>query len=162
MLDKEMIVQLDVRQFSLFSLRIYPLWEGEVECVELGSDLQMIIDTILGERSVAHFLGSEFKPMRFCQLEQEAALTLVRSGKTFYERERTPVWKVMVPASGVYSRETILSCISRGAGRNVEKYRNVLYLYPKRLEFYTFSNNEIRPVDESVFVIEHRAREKHL
>ncbi len=158
MAREDQVVELEARQFTLYSLRIHPLWEGEAECIELGSNLQVIIDTIVRERSVSYFLGNNLKPMRFCQLEQEEAITLVRSGKIFYGRERTPVWKVMIPTSGVYSRETILSCMARSAGRNIEKYENALFNYPKAVEFYTFSNNEIRPVDESVFVIKHHAR----
>lgn len=151
-------VAVEVRQFTLYSLRIVPLWEGEDERIELGSDLQGIVDTIVREKSVASLTGSGLKPMRFCQLEQQEAITVVRAGTTFYARERTPVWKVMVPAAGIYSRETILSCLARRAGRNIEKYENVLFQYPQATEFYTFSTNEIRPVDASVFVIEQQAR----
>jgi hypothetical protein len=158
MTDAEPLVTLAARPFTLYSLRIVPLWDGDAERIELGSDLQAIIDTIVGEKSVKSLIGNDIKPMRMCMIEREEAIFLPGSQQTFYARERTPVWKVMVPASGIYSRETIMSCMGRGVGRNTEKYENVLFSYPKAGEFYTFANNEIRPVDESVFVIEHPAR----
>lgn len=158
MADTEQIVTLEARPFTLYSLRIVPLWDGDAERIELGSNLQTIVDTILREKSVGSLIGNDIKPMRFCHIEQEEAIELIRSQKNFYARERTPVWKVMVPASGIYRRETILSCMGRGAGRNLEKYENVLFHYPTAAEFYTYSNHEIRPVDDTVFVIEHRAR----
>jgi len=154
----EEIVNQEVRQFTLYSLRITPLWEGETECIALGENLQVIIDRIVADRSVAGFLGNDIKPMRFCVIEQEKAIFLPRTQQTFYAREQTPVWKVMVPASGIYSRETIMSCMARGTGRNTEKYENVLFNHPGAEAFYTFSSNEIRPVDASVFVIEHQTR----
>lgn len=158
MTDEAPIVTLEARPFTLFSLRIVPLWGGEAERIELGSDLQGIVDTILREKSVGSLIGKDIKPIRFCLIEQEDAIYLPGSQKTFYARERTPVWKVMVPASGIYNRETIMSCMARSAGRNVEKYENVLFHHPRAVEFYTFSNNEIRPVDDTVFIIEHQAR----
>jgi hypothetical protein len=158
MTDEAATVKLDARPFTLYWLRIVPLWDGEAERIELGSNLQEIVATIVREKSVGSLIGNDIKPMRFCQIEQEAAIHLPGPQQTFYARERTPVWKVMVPASGIYSRETILSCMARSAGRNVEKYENLLFHYPKAVAFYTCSNNEIRPVDESVFVIEHQAR----
>lgn len=158
MADVDQPVTVDVHPFALFSLRIFPLWEGDAERVELGDNLPEIIERIVREKSVAHLIGTGGKPMRYCRIEQEEALYLPRSQQTFYARERTPVWKVMVPASGVYRRETILSCIARGAGRNTDKYEEVLFRYPKSAEFYNFSNNEILPVDDTVFVIERHAR----
>lgn len=158
MADEEQVVTLEARPFRLYSLRLVPLWDGDAERIELGSSLQDIVDTIVREKSVGSLIGKEIKPLRFCVIEQEEVIYLLRSQQTFYARERIPVWKVMVPASGIYSRETIMSCMARSAGRNIEKYENLLFHYPKAGEFYTFSNNEIRPVDESVFVIEHRSR----
>ena len=158
-MDKDQtLVELTARRFTLYSLRIFPLWEGDSESIALGSDLQSIIGRIIRERSVGHFLGREPRPMRFCQLEQEEAIYLIDAQKTYFEKRQTPVWKVMVPASGVYSRETIMSCMARGTGRNIEKYESVLFQYPKAVEFYTYSVSEIRPVDEAVFVIEHQTR----
>lgn len=158
MADKEPMVQLEACPFTLYSLRIVPLWDGDVERIELGSNLQEIVDTIVRGKSVGSLIGKEIKPMRFCMIEQEEAIYLPGSQRTFYARERTPAWKLMVPAAGIYSRETIMSCMDRSAGRNIEKYENLLFHYPKAGEFYTFSNNEIRPVDDTVFVIEHRTR----
>lgn len=149
---------LEVRPFTLYWLRVFPLWEGEAELFDVAGGLPEILDVIARERSVSHFLGHDRKPMRFCRLEEQQAISLVRERKTFYSRERVPVWKVMVPASGVYSRETIMSCLARNTGRNSDKYANVLFLYPKATEFYTYSNSEIRPVDENVFVIDQPAR----
>lgn len=154
----ENLVNLEARPITLYSLRIVPLWEGEAECIALGDNLQRIIDRIMTDRSVTALLGNDVKPMRFCMIEQEEAIFLPDTQQTFYAREQTPVWKVMVPASGIYSRETIMSCIARGAGRNIEKYENVLFNHPGAEAFYTFSSNEIRSVDASVFVIEHQAR----
>ena len=154
----EDLVNLEARPITLYSLRIIPLWEGEAECIALGDNLQGIIDRIVADRSVAGFLGNDIKPMRFCVIEKEEAIFLPRTQQTFYAREQMPVWKVMVPASGIYSRETIMSCVTRGAGRNTEKYQNVLFHHPRAESFYTFSSTEIRPVDASVFVIEHQAR----
>jgi len=158
MADEEQTVKLDARPFRLYSLRIVPLWDGDAERIELGSNLQDIVDTIVREKSLRSLIGNDIKPMRICMIEQEEAIYLLRSQKTFYARERAPVWKLMVPSSGVYSRETIMSCMARSAGRNIEKYENVLFNYPKAVEFYTYSSNEIRPVDGTVFVIEHHAR----
>lgn len=156
--EVEPTVSLKVRPFTLYSLRIVPLWEGEAEHIELGGSLQEIIAVIIREKSAKSLIGGESKPMRFCQIEQEDALYLPGSQKNYYARERSPVWKVMVPASGIYSRDTIISCIGRSAGRNVEKYQNVLFHHPKADAFYTYSGSEIRPVDESVFIIEQQVR----
>ncbi|TLM67197.1 MAG: hypothetical protein FDZ69_04725 [Deltaproteobacteria bacterium] len=158
MTSANQIVTLTARPFTLYSLRIVPLWEGETEHFELGRDLQPLIDTIVRDRSIAGLVGGDLKPMRFCQLEQQEAIELPDTGRIFYARDRTPVWKVMVPAAGIYSRETILSCLARGAGRNVEKYESALFHAPMANAFYTFSSNDIRPVDATVFVIEHRER----
>jgi hypothetical protein len=156
--DETPTLCLDVCPFTLYSLRIVPLWDGEAEYIELGGNLQAIVDTIVREKSLGSLPGNDIRPMRFCQIEQEEALFLPGSHKTFYARERSPVWKVMVPASGIYSRDTIMSCIGRSAGRNVEKYESVLCHHPQAVAFYTYSSNEIRPVDESVFIIEQQAR----
>lgn len=152
------LVTLEARRFARYSLRIVPLWEGEVERLELGSDLQALIDTIVRERSIANLVGGDLRPMRFCQLEQQDAIELPDTGQIFYAQACTPVWKVMVPAAGVYSRETILSCMGRSAGRTIEKYENALFHAPLANAFYTYSSNEIRPVDATVFVIEHQGR----
>lgn len=154
MADAGQAVTLEVIPFTVYTLRIFPLWAEDSERIELGNDLAAIIDRIVNERSVASLIGHEMKPMRFCVLEQEEAIRLVFAQKTYYEKKQTPVWKVMVPSSGVYSRETILSCIARNAGRNVEKYENVLFNHPKATRFYTYSGNEIRPVDDTVFVLD--------
>ena len=152
------LVTLQARHFARYSLRIVPLWEGEIERIELGSDLQALIDTITRDRSIADLVGGDLKPMRFCQLEQQEAIELPDTGQVYYAQACTPVWKVMVPAAGIYSRETILSCMGRGIGRNVEKYENALFHAPLANAFYTYSSNEIRPVDATVFVIEHQGR----
>ncbi|GEM_PF-5972168 len=146
------------RPVTLYLLRLQPLWEGDAECIELGSDLQEIVARIERERSVTGLLGGELKPMRYCVLEVERALCVEATGDIFHARERTPVWKVMVPASGIYSRDTIHSCLGRGAGRNTEKYETALFHYPQAREFYTYSSSEIRPVDEGVFVLEQPGR----
>lgn len=158
MADAGQAVMLEVVPFTLYSLRIFPLWAEEPARIELGNDLAAIIDRIVNEKSIGSLIGGEMKPMRFCVLEQEEAIRLVLAQKIYYEKRQTPVWKVMVPSSGVYSRETILSCIARNAGRNVEKYENVLFNHPKATCFYTYSDNEIRPVDETVFVLDPSAR----
>lgn len=158
MTDEEPIVELEARPFTLYYLKIVPLWDGDAEHIELGSNLQEIIDTIVREKSVRSLIGKVIKPMRVCMIEQEDAIYLLRTQRTFYARERTPVWNVMVPVSSIFSRETILSCMTRNAGGNTEKYKNVLYHYPQAVEFYTSFNDEIRPVDNSVFVIEHQSR----
>jgi hypothetical protein len=154
MADTGQPIMLEVVPFTVYALRIFPLWAEEPERIELGNDLAAIIDRIVNEKSVGNLIGGEMKPMRFCLLEQEEAIRLVLAQKTYYEKRQIPIWKVMVPSSGVYSRETILSCIARNAGRNVEKYENVLFNHPKAARFYTYSGNEIRPVDETVFVLE--------
>ena len=154
MADAGQIVTLEVVPFTVYALRIFPLWAEDPERIELGNDLAAIIGRIVNEKSVGSLIGHEIKPMRFCQIEQEEALRLVLAQKTYYEKVQTPVWKVMVPSSGVYSRGTILSCIARNAGRNVEKYENVLFNYPRATNFYTYSGNEIRPVDDAVFVLD--------
>jgi hypothetical protein len=158
MTDEEPIVELEARPFTLYYLQIVPLWDGDAEYIELGSNLQEIIDTIVREKSVRSLIGKAIKPMRVCMIEQEDAIYLLRTQKTFYARERTPVWNVMVPVSSIFSRETILSCMARNAGGNTEKYKNALYHYPQAVEFYTSFNDEIRPVDNSVFVIEFQSR----
>src|SRR5512145_3242 len=131
MTDAEPLVTLEARPLTVYTLRIAPLWDGAAERIELGGNLQAIVATIVGEKSVKSLIGNDIKPMRVCMIEREEAIYLPGSQKTFYARERTPVWKVMVPASGIYSRETIMSCRARGAGRNIEKYENVLFNYPK-------------------------------
>jgi hypothetical protein len=152
--DLGQTVTLEVVPFTVYALRIVPLWAEDPERIELGNDLATIISKIVNEKSVGSLIGHEMKPMRFCQIEQEEAILLVLAQKTYYEKIQTPAWKVMVPFSGVYSRETILSCIDRNAGRNIEKYQNVLFNYPKATRFYTYSGNEIRPVDDTVFVLD--------
>lgn len=158
MTDDEKIVKLEVRPFTLYSIRIVPLWDGDAERIELDSNLQDIIDTIVREKSVRSLVGKDVKPMRVCMIEQQEGICLLPTQQNFYAKERIPVWKVMVPVSGIYSRETILSCMARNSGGNIEKYKNVLYHHPQAVEFYTNSNDEIRPVDDAVFVIEHPAR----
>jgi len=158
MTDKDQIVKLEARPFTLYSLRIVPLWNGDAERIELGSNLQDIIDTIVGDRSIRSLVGKDIKPMRVCVIERQEAISLLPTQKKYYARERIQVWKVMVPVSGIYSRETILSCMARNAGGNIEKYKNALYNYPQAVMFYTNSSDEIRPVDDTVFVIEYPAR----
>ncbi len=158
MANQTPLVTLDVQPFTAYALKIVPLWDGEAERIELGNNLQQIVEAILRDRSVASLVGNEAKPMRLCLIEAEAAIYLPGTGQTFYARERTPVWKIMVPAAGIYRRETIMSCLDRSAGRNLEKYQNLLFHYPQAVEFYTAANNDIRPVDASVFVIEPQAR----
>lgn len=152
------IVELAVQPFTLYSLRTVPLWDGDDERIELGRNLQEIVAIIVREKSVKNFISKSTRPMRLCMIEQEEAIYLPHSQKTFYSRERRQVWKMMVPASGIYSRETILTCIARNDGWNIEKYQNVLYQYPQTGKFYTGTNDEIRPVDDAVFVIEQLAR----
>ena len=152
------LITLEAHPLTLYALRVLPLWEGDAEIFELNGTLAEILDTITRERSVGRLVGQDRKPMRYCRLEQQEAIVLPRTRQTFYARERTPVWKVMVPASGIYSRETIVSCLSRSTGRNADKYANALYQHPKAEAFYTYSNSEILPLDETVFVIEHPAR----
>jgi hypothetical protein len=158
MTDAAPLVTLAARPCTLYSLRIAPLWDGEDERIALDGSLEEIIATIDREQSIASLTGNNTRPMRFCILEQQDAIYLPGPQQTFYARERKPVWKVMVPASGIYRRETIMSCLDRSAGRNAEKYANVLYLYPQAGEFYTYANNEIRPVDGSIFVLRAQAR----
>lgn len=158
MTESPALVTLQARRFARYALRIVPLWEGEIERIELGGSLQALIDIIVTERSIASLVGGDLKPMRFCQLEQQEAIELPDTGQVFYSQACIPVWKVMVPAAGVYSRDTILSCIGRSTARNVEKYENALFHAPLANAFYTYSNHEIRPVDATVFVIEHQGR----
>ena len=127
----------EVHVFRIYYLRIFPLWGEDSESVELGKNLEEIIKKIVSEKSISGFIGKEKRPFRFCQVEEEEAVFLVQYGKTFFGKERSPVWKVIVPRSVIYSREMIMSCISRGGGSNVEKYKNaqgdsLLYrqLYP--------------------------------
>ena len=162
MTDAGPTVMLEAVPFMVYSLRIFPLWSGDPERIELGNDLQQIVDRIVREKSVGGLIGHNLKPMRFCQLEQEAAIHLPHSQRTYYENRQTAVWKIMVPAAGLYNRETILSCIARNAGRYVEKYENALFSHPKAALFYTYSSNEIRPVDETVFVLEQHAQPRTL
>lgn len=158
MADADRIITYAVRPLTRYSLRIVPLWDGDAECFALDGSLREIVETIMREKSVTRLIGGDVRPMRFCVIEEEEAIEVPALGKTFHAREHTPVWKVMVPAAGVYSRETILSCLTRSAGRNTEKYGNALFRHPGAAEFYTFSKDEIRPVDDTVFVIEHPSR----
>jgi hypothetical protein len=158
MTGDDQTITLAVRQFKVYALRIFPLWEGDAECLPVAGDLDQIVATIVAERSVSRFLGSEVKPIKFCQLEEQDAVFLPATGKTYYDNRQTPVWKLMVPGANVYGRDTILSCIARNAGRNVDKYRNVLFAYPKAERFFTSAGGEIRAVDDSVFVLEHGGR----
>ena len=153
------ITTTTVRHFTVYSLRIFPLWEGEPERIVLEGPLEELVARISREKSVAGLIGSELKPMRLCLLEGQEAVTLLPTGRTYFEPDYTPVWKVMVPASGIYPRETIRSCITRNSGRNTEKYENVLFNHPAAEYFYNFSPSEIRPVDETIFVIEHQPRQ---
>jgi len=144
----------EVDVFKVYYLRIFPLWGEDSESVELGKNLEEIINKIVGEKSLASFIGSEKRSFKLCQIEEEEAVFIAQSNKLFYSKERARVWKILVPRSGIYSRETIISCISRGAGSSVEKYKNALCDHQKISYFFTHPNGEIRPVDDSVFVIE--------
>jgi hypothetical protein len=64
----------------------FPFWDGEAERFELGSDLQETVATIVRERSLGSLIGKHLKPMRVCMIEQEEALCLLPSQKTFYAR----------------------------------------------------------------------------
>lgn len=158
MTHQERVADLQARLFKVCFLRIYPLWSGDSECIELGHDLAGIIRRIEQDRSLHGLLQGEKPPMKYCQLEEEEALQIVGTGNIYYARERNPVWKIMVPKANIYRRETIQSCIMRNTGKNTDKYTSVLFCYPKATEFFTYSDNEIRPVDDGVFVVDTTSR----
>lgn len=151
-------LDLEIRQFRVYYLRVVPLATGDAEYIEIGNDLEDVIDRIVGEKSLQSILVSKKLPIRYCQIEEEEAIHVNHLNKTYYEGIRKPVWKFIIPAASIYGRETIESCILRNSGRNIDKYTNALDNYPKATRFFTFSSTEIRPVDDSVFVMDDNTR----
>ena len=148
----------EIRQFRVYYLRVVPLATGDAEYIQIGNDLEAIIDRIVCEKSLKSILGDKKVPIRYCQIEVEEAIHVNYLNKTYYEGIRKPVWKFIIPAASIYGRETIESCILRNSGRNIDKYTNALDSYPKATRFFTFSSTEIRPVDDSVFVMDDNTR----